>query len=233
MQEGGSVGALAPYVPGSVSRPPDVFDAPELRTLLYGAGLESVVGFHNCIFNSVEEQAVAGSSPTLYMDPVLKHSPKLYHRFIKDLHSRGLIRYSRTPKGQCTVFFVRKKDTGSLRMIVDARGVNRECRSPPSVKLASPESLASIESNEETVFTATIDIQNCFHRLKMPEYMSDHFALPSVTASQVGVKMLDGAPIHPDDLIFPCCSCLPMGLSWSVFLAQGVSVRQVLLTGSQ
>eukprot|EP00959_Pyramimonas_sp_CCMP1952_P357653 7488470-Pyramimonas_sp.AAC.1 len=67
-----------------------------------------------------------------------------YVRSLKMLHSRGLIRWSTTPKEIATPCFVRKKD-GRQRLIIDARRTNQLLRDPPSTLLATPESFARLE----------------------------------------------------------------------------------------
>ena len=58
--------------------------------------------------------------------------------------------------------------------------------------------------------------------------MSDSFALPGGFARDFGVQELNGQPIDPDTWIYPACACVPMGFSWSVFLAQSVAIQKVI-----
>ena len=82
--------------------------------------------------------------PEPYMDRRLGNQRKLYEGFVKDLHKRGLITWSRAPKERVAVFFVKKK-TGELRMVIDARRSNRRFRPPPGVELCTAEGLGRIE----------------------------------------------------------------------------------------
>ena len=68
--------------------------------MLSGRALESVEGFSSKILNSAEEQAAVDASvakPCLYMDPVLSAHPELYHKFIRDMSSREMVRYTCPP----------------------------------------------------------------------------------------------------------------------------------------
>ncbi len=118
-----------------------------------------------------------------------------------------------------------RKKGGKLRLIIDAREVNRCCKPAPSVSPAGPEVLASLECNPDEEFhISLVDIKDCFHRLRLTDEMSDSFALPGGFARDFGVQELNGQPIDPDTWIYPACACVPMGFSWSVFLAQSVAI---------
>ena len=64
-----------------------------------------------------------------YMDPKLGGSEKVYARFFNDFDSRGLFFWSKSPKGRCSVFFVRKKlgASGAFRHIPSC-GKRYRCR---------------------------------------------------------------------------------------------------------
>ena len=111
----------------------------------------------------------------LYMDPLLRRGGGAYHDVVKDLRRRGLVRFSRRPTGHVIVFFVTKK-SGQLRMIVDARHVNKMFKSTPSVSMTSPDVLSSLECEPTDLFvSSTVDIKDYFHRLKLSEELSDIF----------------------------------------------------------
>ena len=80
------------------------------------------------------------------MDPVLsrKKGKSGYAGFIRDLARRGLVRFTQRPLGECTVFFVLKK-SGQLRMIIDARAVNRKFARSPPTRMCTPETFADLE----------------------------------------------------------------------------------------
>ena len=73
-----------------------------------------------------------------------------------------------------------------------------------------------------------MDLSNFYHQLTLPDWIRPYFALPALTAKEVGgissVELsaeLRGA-IIAGKAVYPCCTTLPMGFSHSVFLAQSV-----------
>ena len=151
---GDSVGGLATFDSGRISLPEHVHDCPLLAGALSGEALEAIESFESVILNSAAEQSAIDANvkqPCLYHDPVLAAQPRTYSKFIRNLKSRGLIRYTITPRQHVTLFFVRKKN-GKLRLIIDAREVNRHCRQAPSVSLSGPEVLSSLECEQGDQF---------------------------------------------------------------------------------
>ena len=220
-------GGLASYEPGNVSLPESVEGAPLLRSVCSSKSTKFLDDISLMLNSEGEREAAAECQPPrLYMDPVLAQGGRKkghYESFIKDLARRGLDRFTRRKRGDCTVFFVRKKN-GQLRMIIDARGVNREFKRSPPVHMCSPEVLADLEClPHDIVYSATIDVKYCFHRLRLDEDMSEYFCLPGGTAASFGLGVTSG--FHADDIVFPCCACLPMGFSWSVFFCSGCCYR--------
>ena len=219
--EGGGchVGGLATFDAGRISLPDSVHDCPLITDVLEGAALKSVKCFETEILNSAEEQLRVDAQtdePRLYHDPVLAANPRVYSELIKSMHQKGMIRFTTTPRGHCTMFFVHKKGD-RLRLIIDARQINRRCKSAPGVSLANPEVLASLESvPEQDYYVSTVDIKDCFHRLRLGEALSDLFCLPAGRASDFGVSEISGQYVSGDTLVYPACSCLPMGFGWSV-----------------
>ena len=151
-----------------------------------------------------------------YMDPVLSRDPQKYRRFIGDLHERALVHWTLNPKERVTIFFVRKKD-GSLRMVIDARRPNRVFADPPGVSLTTAEALGRLENESgEELWMAELDVDNCFHRLKIDRDLGEYFCLPPLRAKDLNLSELDGLPLREGKLIWPCCAALPMGFSWSL-----------------
>ena len=66
---------------------------------------------------------------------------------------------------------------------------------------------------------ATGDIQDCFHRHRMPEFLSPYFCLPGIPADKVPCGAEWVGP-RGGDVAYPCAACHPMGFSWSRFLVQ-------------
>ena len=92
-------------------------------------------------------------SVEFYVDPTLGSNAREYARLLNDLDQRGLLVWSQAPKVQCYVFVVARKKPSAfgayLRMIIDCRLANRRFREPPNTVLASPESVARMESSGE------------------------------------------------------------------------------------
>jgi hypothetical protein len=127
-----------------------------------------------------------------------------------------MVSFTAKPKSVCGVFAV-PKDKDADRLIIDARPTNRLFVEPAKVKLPTPDLLAQLETDpSRKFFVAKVDLDNFYHRLLLPVWIREYFALPPVRAADVGLESLYGS----DTLIFPCCMTLPMGWSHSVLLAQ-------------
>ena len=61
-----------------------------------------------------------------------------------------MIEFGRSAAIELWIFCVEKKN-GKLRMVVDARRLNQRCKKPPSVSLASGDSLANLEIDPQHV----------------------------------------------------------------------------------
>jgi hypothetical protein len=143
-------------------------------------------------------------------------SPRDYIRLVQRLHSLGMVSFTTEPKVVNGCFATAKSD-GSQRFVFDGRPVNAVFVPCPDVELPSPELLAKLVApGDEPVYVAKADLDNFYHRLRLPEWMEPYFALPPVKASDVGV----GATFGDATLVHPCCVTLPMGWSHSVFVAQ-------------
>jgi hypothetical protein len=113
--------------------------------------------------------------------------------------------------------FAVTKDATADRFIVDARPANSVFAEPPPVQLPTPDLLARLVADpSRPLYVAKVDLDNFYHRLRLPAWLHPYFALPPVRAGDVGVGDRFGA----DTLVFPCCKTLPMGWSHSVLLAQ-------------
>ena len=113
---------------------------------------------------------------------------------------------------------------GRQRLIVDARETNRHFKRPPSVALARPEALAGLECSADSRFwISTVDVRDAFHRMAVPEDLSDCLALPGGTAREFGVYELDAKPLGVCG-----CWCPPMGFRWAVYLTQQAKTAMVV-----
>ena len=150
-----------------------------------------------------------------YMDPVLKRNYRSYLSFLRNLRSRGLLRFTRHPEEMVAVFFVAKKD-GSLRMVIDARRTNRRFISPRAVDLCTSETFARIEveapvcesskdaqslAEQISMWVGLADISDCFHRLGISEDLSKFFRLEPVRASDFNISVCEGELLVESDLV--------------------------------
>jgi hypothetical protein len=160
------------------------------------------------LFRPIEEQVRA---PAAY----LVHSDEDYILLIKRLYALDMVSFTVRPKvvGGC---FGSPKSDGSIRFLFDGRRTNAIWVPSPDVELPSPDLLAKLEAPPgEKIFVCKSDLDNFYHRLRLPEWMRPYFALPPVRAGDLGLPGYD-----PDVLVYPCCTTLPMGWSHSAFLAQ-------------
>ena len=140
--------------------------------------------------------------------------PHEYSALVARLQSIGQLSFTTRPACVNGLFAVPKGD--KQRLILDARPLNAMCREPPSVSLPSPEHLALLEVPKGTrLHIGKVDIDNFYHRLRMPAAWHRYFALPAIRAGDIGL-----AGYGPEELVHPCLTTLPMGWSHSVYLAQ-------------
>eukprot|EP00959_Pyramimonas_sp_CCMP1952_P157639 3296458-Pyramimonas_sp.AAC.1 len=77
--------------------------------------------------------------------------------------------------------------------------------------LATGDSLSRLtSSSEQTMYSASFDIKDYFHELRIDEELSQYFALSPVRASAVGVDSIGGVKVGPNELIYPALQTLPM-----------------------
>ena len=85
----------------------------------------------------------------LYGDPILYKDDSTWHAFVDMLLEAGLVVLEPGVGHESVrVFFVKKPD-GKLRLIIDCRGVNAVCGTPPKTELGSVSALCDIAVPEE------------------------------------------------------------------------------------
>ena len=112
-----------------------------------------------------------------------------------------------------------EKPDGSQRIIVDARAANECFIRPAAVQLPNGGDVANLvhyAQHDRPLFGAKVDLDNFFHRFRMPAAYLPFFALPPLRAADIGVGHVYG----DDTMVYPCLNRLPMGWSHSVLLAQ-------------
>ncbi|CAK0880972.1 unnamed protein product, partial [Prorocentrum cordatum] len=242
----GSPRNLASFVRERVSLPPSVVGCLQVDDIVGEAGRTYLKENQKRMRRPIEEIDF-DSLPTPYFDPLLKRNKKMYHNFLKDLSSRGLLLATLSPAEQAGLFFVKKADSDKMRMIVDARRANAWFGVPPSVQLLSCEGFGRVEVklpegvafgsargeellNGFKLFLGMTDVKDCFYRMRIPVSLAKFFSLPAAPAHVLGLEghELEGARLGCDTLVFPCIGALPMGFSWSLFLAQDANEERVV-----
>ncbi|CAK0867094.1 unnamed protein product [Prorocentrum cordatum] len=242
----GSPRNLASFVRERVSLPPSVVGCFQVDDIVGEAGRTYLKENQKRMRRPIEEIDF-DNLPTPYFDPLLKRNKKMYHNFLKDLSSRGLLLATLSPAEQAGLFFVKKADSDKMRMIVDARRANAWFGVPPSVQLLSCEGFGRVEVklpegvafgsargeellNGFKLFLGMTDVKDCFYRMRIPVSLAKFFSLPAAPAHVLGLEghELEGTRLGCDTLVFPCIGALPMGFSWSLFLAQDANEERVV-----
>ena len=72
------------------------------------------------------------------------------------------------------------------RVIVDARSINQRCKRPRPVRLCSGDGLARLELPPEMhLHVAQADVDNCFHRMRIPFEKQRWFSLPRISGADL------------------------------------------------
>ncbi|CAK0883464.1 unnamed protein product, partial [Prorocentrum cordatum] len=235
---------LVSYQPGKVSLPDSVLDCRFIEDIV-SPGCRSFLEENHKRMRLEPETVDFDSMPRLYMDPVLKRNSKSYRTFLRDLAGRGLLGVTTRPAESVGLFFVAKSN-GAQRMIIDARRSNGHFRTPPGVQLLSSEGIGRIEielplgvlpSSVEgqrllgafAIYVATTDVKDCFYRMRVREDHGRYFCLSAVPKHALDGIQVAGVPADapPDALARPYLAVLPMGFTWSLYLAQAANEDRV------
>lgn len=224
---------LAPYKAELVSLPADIKGCPMLTEVLAPCDRLFLQEQSEQMLRGPGNEDDCGITP--YWDPVLRYNRKEYNKLVKRLNNIGYFNF--TTKSLCFVgiFFVWKSSRTKLRMITDARLSNQIFKDAPAVSLLTSEGLGRIEVEAEgavfndaeifdqlSVFVGLSDVENCFHRLQVPYWLSRYFCWSAVPAKEVGLSgsCIDGILLGDLDPVYPCAGSLCQGFSWALYLAQ-------------
>eukprot|EP00435_Cladocopium_sp_Y103_P029361 s335_g7.t1 len=234
--------ALAPFNLERISIPESLEGSPEAIRLLDGDARQ---------YLEVPQRMLSEDTPVEpikpYWDPRLLKDQRAYKSLVVKLDRLKYLRYTLSPCAEAGVFFVYKSDRKKIRMILDSRRANQMFRAPPGVELCSAEGFSRLEvvvpeshhpgSPEFAkdlegfgLYFGLSDIKDCFHRLRIPSWLSKYFALKPVPCEWVGLDgtELEGKRLQRGDTIYPMAGSLPMGFSWSLYFAQRISELQML-----
>ena len=170
------------------------------------------------------------------------HRPA-YVRLMRYLIRLGIVMPVKagSAREQLGLFFVKKSGKDKVRLIVDARRVNRRFRAPPSVTLASSEALSRIEielpadvdfdSDEGRrvlenleIYLGNGDVKDAFHRFRLRRDFALWFGVGSASTGEMRLvgQRVDGEIVGFHDTLDLVWTSLPMGFSWSLFFCQHV-----------
>lgn len=140
-----------------------------------------------------------------------------YIKLLRRMAAAGMLSFTTQPIVVNGLFAVSKPD-GQQRLIIDARPANNLFLDPPPVSLPTPDLLSNLEvPSGSPIFIAKCDLENFYHRLRLPPWLWPYFALPPVKADELGLDQFgEGVTV------WPCCTTLPMGWNHAVFVAQSV-----------
>lgn len=225
---------------------PTVLDSIDQEIIDHGYHDATIAPPRNIIAAKVSLPAVAGTANLLdvlpphlrdvYSNPLLLRQPpctKLvskrafmcqpteYVALIKRMMDLNMLSFTQQPMAINGMFAVDKDAGESLRLIIDARRANSMSSPPPSCPLPTPDLVAKLQApHDKPLYTAKVDLDNFYHRLRLPDAWHPWFALPPIRVGDPGIGLINGYKLG--DIVYPCCATLPMGWSHSVFLAQAI-----------
>ncbi|CAK8986803.1 Uncharacterized protein SCF082_LOCUS707, partial [Durusdinium trenchii] len=225
--------AVASYQSELVSVPQDCRGCPDLRDVLPTDDRQYLEENSELMLRPKEDRPEHPVQP--YWDPKLRYNRKAYHGLVRKLNDIGYFTYTLAPLSKVGVFFVWKSNRTKLRLITDCRPTNEIFREAPGVSLTTAEGFGRIEVELEddcwgdykllsavTTYVGLSDVRDCFHRMRVPAWLSRYFAWESVPASVLKLEgtTLEGKLLGPRDAVFPCAGSLCQGFSWSLYFAQ-------------
>ena len=211
----GTKGRVVPLVSDRVSLPDSSLHTIDMISSLPD-NLKSVYNDPNSLLLSSEQHHIRLLSMNKKIGkPTVNGDRDEYINLMKRMYGLGMIGTTTTPKAVNSVFTV-EKDKDSDRLIIDAKQANTYFIDSPHVSLPTPSDLASLSIPKGyTIMSAKTDLSNYYHHIKIPYWISEYLALPSVTMRELGLA-------DSNELVYPICLTLPMGWSHSVFVAQSI-----------
>ena len=223
--------ALAPLDVDLLSLPTAGSAPTDLATLVGGSGAAMVEEFvKSKVFPEEEAAERLRRSRVVkpYMDPGVARDRRKYADLLRRLDLSGMLCWRRSGKPSCGLFAVWKKASGGVRkqrLIVDCRRANETFGAPEPVRLATGQSLGSVEvdSGSEVqmpVYIGQVDIKDAFYNMLLPPCLQGAFCLPPVAAGRVGHSTVEGETVKGEELIFPVFRCVPMGWTHALWWCQ-------------
>ena len=232
---GSSHETLASYQSELVSIPDSVIHCPRLEDVLPPDDLRYLEEKSELMLGPIENADEGRSAVVPYWDPKLRFNKKEYNKLVQRLHEIGYFNYTLNPSCMVGIFFVWKSSRTKLRLITDARCSNQKFLEAPGVNLMTSEGMGRIELEIDedlagdgnaldgvSIHLGLSDVKDCFHRLRVPLWLSKFFCWAAVPAKVVGLAgtELEGRILRPLDPVYPCAGSLCQGFSWSLYFAQ-------------
>ena len=226
----------------NISLPASLIGAPFLDEIL-PTSLHQYLGDAMERMLKTTDELEMGEEIRAHWDQRLASHRPAYVRLMRYLIRLGIVMPVKagSAREQLGLFFVKKSGKDKVRLIVDARRVNRRFRAPPSVTLASSEALSRIEielpadvdfdSDEGRrvlenleIYLGNGDVKDAFHRFRLRRDFSLWFGVGSASAGEMRLvgQRVDGEIVGFHDTLDLVWTSLPMGFSWSLFFCQHV-----------
>lgn len=163
-------------------------------------------------------------------------SPDQYAMFLERAHNSGILSWSLMSEEsndyrllastiQMSIFSVTKSEA-SDRLISWPQVQNALLPDPPQVSLPNPGLFDQIKSSSERLSAVYLDIENMFHNIFLPKWLSLLFPMQPVQASTLSPEVFQSIkhslklPNIPDDaMLRPLQATMPMGFKWSVYIS--------------
>lgn len=142
-----------------------------------------------------------------------------YAPFCRRLADSNMCLFRDSPPLVINGVFAVPKGPDAQRFIVDMRPGNSCFQPPESVLLANPGVISELHLPPgASLYVATADADNMYHRLRPPTWLQDYMGLPPVNSDSVGLP-------GPSRTVYPVLTSCPMGFNWAVLLAQSIHER--------
>ena len=225
---------LASYQPELVSIPDSIHGCPKLVDILDGNDRLYLEENSELMLRPAHE-VCEDSLIQPYWDTKLRYNRKCYNQLVGRLADIGFFTYTLHPACMVGVFFVYKSNRTKLRLIADARRSNAYFKEAPGVSLMTGEGMGRTEVQLEdnlwwnddlakgfSSFIGLSDVKDCFHRMRVPQWLSRYFAWEAVPAKVLNLQgtMLEGVRLEPLTPVYPCAGSLCQGFAWSLYFAQ-------------
>ena len=181
--------------------------------------------------------------PRPYWDPTLKFSPKARIDLITRLHKVGIIEFRKRIKSSVGIFFVRKKTSQWIRMVIDARLTNFRHKTPPATRLGGGTNFAYLDMSDESLehylgaepfqhvgFGNELDVSDCFYQFRIPtmaQWFGIDFPKTAGFWKQHGIDITTVfeddmgccIDVAPNEIVYPVVGAMAMGWSWALYMA--------------